>query len=217
MIQAVIFELNGVLADMDLCHRRAWKRMAKEQGLPFDDRLYAQIKGMNIQAGLEMMLKKARRGYSLGEKMALSARQYDLFADEISALTQEQMLPGALETIQTLKKAGVRMAVEGTDENVKGVLRQLKLLPIMDAVVDAGQVEHLKPDPEAFLWAARKLSLPPEACLAVEDSRKGAEAALKSGMKLAAVGDAMGCEGAAVHAETLEDMDLWALIREEKI
>ena len=217
MIQAVIFELNGVLADVDLCHRRAWKRMAKEQGLPFDDRLYAQIRGMEIQAGLETMLKKARRGYSLGEKMALSARQYDLYADEIATLTQHEMLPGALETLQKLKNAGIRMAVEGTDENVKGILRQLKLLPLMDTVVDAGQVERLKPDPEAFVLVARKLSLPPEMCLAVEDSKKGVEAALRSGMKVAALGNAQDCEQAVLRAESLADIDLAALITAEKI
>jgi len=212
LIQAVIFELNGVLVDVDLCHRRAWKRMAKEQGLPFDDRLNARMQGMNAQQGLDFMLNKARRNYSLGEKLALSARNHDLYSDHIALLTREQMLPGALDTLNALKKQGVKRAVEGSDENMKGILKQLGLNDLLDAVVDENQFTHQKPDPESLLLAAKKLGVSPDSCLAVADSIKGAEAALKAGMKVLAIGNAAAFNQAALRAETLHEIDLAALI-----
>lgn len=212
LIQAVIFELNGVLVDVDLCHRRAWKRMAKEQGLPFDDRLYARMQGMDAQQGLDCMLGKARRNYSLGEKWALSARNHDLYSEQITLLTRDQMLPGAMDTLNALKAQGIKLAAEGPDENMKGILRQLKLLDLMDAVVDDSQITRKKPDPQSLLLTAQKLSLSPEQCLAVVDSLPGAEAAEKIGMKVAAIGNAADCSVADICAETLQEIDLAALI-----
>ena len=215
MIQAVIFELNGVLVDTDLFSRRAWKLMAKEQGLPFDDRINEKLKNMTFAEGLEFLLRKAKRSYSLAEKVALSARQSDLYSEQIDALNQDHMLPGALEALKKAKEKGIKIAVAGNGENTRGILWRLRLGDLVDTVVDESLVHAPLPDPAVLFLACNRLGVAPENCLAIMDSFPGVEGALRGNMKTVAVGKASGCEFAAARGETLEDIDLISLLDRE--
>ena len=141
------------------------------------------------------------------ELWALSARKNDLFNDMVLKLTQDSILPGAVETVTRLRAMGVKTAVASSSENASGILRQLKLTPLFDAIVDGQDAEKGKPDPEVFLLAARKLRTPTGECLVIENTAAGQEAARQAGMKALILGGAPGPEG-------LWDMDLPALLRD---
>ena len=207
LIQAVIFNLDGVLVSTDTCHYEAWKRLAHEQGIPFSDGIFRAIAGRKRMDGLRVLLKKAERAYSPMELWALSARKNDLFNDMILKLTQDSILPGAVETVTRLKEMGIKTAVASSSENATCILRQVKLTPLFDAVVDGQDIENGKPDPEVFLLAARKLCMPTGECLVIENTAVGLEAAHQAGMKALALGGAAGPEG-------LKDMDLPAMLRD---
>ena len=207
MIQAVIFNLDGVLARTDACHYEAWKQFAHEQGIPFSDDVFRAIAGRKRMDGLRILLKKAERAYSPMELWALSARKNDLFNDMILRLGPDSILPGAAETVARLKETGVKTAVASSSENASCILRQLKLTPLFDAVVDGQETEKGKPDPEVFLLAARKLRAPTSECLVVENTAAGLEAARQAGMKALALGGASGPEG-------LKDINLPTMLRD---
>ncbi len=206
MIQAVIFNLDGVLVSTDECHYEAWKRLAHEQGISFTIDTFRSIAGMKRMDSLRALLKKAERSYSPMELWALAARKNDLFNDMLLNLGPESILPGAAETVSHLREAGIKTAVASSSENASCILRQLKLTPLFDAVVDGQDVENGKPDPEVFLLAARKLRMPTGECLVVENTAVGLEAARQAGMKALALGGGSGPEG-------LKDIDLPALLR----
>lgn len=210
MIQAVLFNLDGVLARTDACHYEAWKQLAHEQGIPFSDDLFRAIAGRKRMDGLRVLLKKAERTYSPMEVWALSARKNDLFNDRILRLGPDSILPGAAETVSRLKEMGIKTAVASSSENASCILRQLKLTPLFDAVVDGQETEKGKPDPEVFLLAARKLRAPTSECLVIENTAAGLKAARQTGMKVLALGGASGPEG-------LRDIDLPAMLRDETI
>ena len=210
MIQAVIFNLDGVLTDTDKCHETAWRQMAREQGLPFSPEIYRRMRGRRRMDGLAVLLSRAERPYSPGETWALAARKNDLFNEQTLHLGRESILPGAEETLAELRKMGIRTAVASSSENAAGILRQLGLEKALDAVVDGGEAAAGKPDPELFLLAARKLRTPTGDCLVVENAQSGLEAAKEAGMRCLLIGDDPDAE-----AKGLAELELPRRIREE--
>ncbi len=207
LIQAVIFNLDGVLVSTDACHYEAWKQLAHEQGLPFNDGIFRALAGRKRMDSLRVLLKKAERAYSPMELWALSARKNDLFNDMILKLGPDSILPGTIGTVTRLREMGIKTAVASSSENASGILRQLKLTPLFDAVVDGQDTENGKPDPEVFLLTARKLRMPTSECFVIENTAAGLEAARQAGMKALALGGPAGPEG-------LKDIDLPAMLRD---
>ena len=79
MIQAVLFNLDGVLVSTHDCHYQAWKQLAAEQGILFNDQIYRRMEGRKRMDSLQILLKRAERQYAMGEMWALSVRKNDLF------------------------------------------------------------------------------------------------------------------------------------------
>lgn len=212
VIRAVIFDLEGVLVSTEKSHFRAWKQMTKEQGLPFDEEVFQKIRGSGRMDALDIILKTARRNYSPAEKFALTAHKNDLYMEEISQLTKEDMLPGALDTILSLREMGVKIGVASSSKNCVAILKKLGIWRMIDAVADGNDVVHPEPDPEVYLLCAAKLQVAPEKCLVVEDTLNGIAAANSAGMYTLAVGEAANDKSAGMRAKDLEHFDLPGLI-----
>ena len=183
MIQAVIFNLDGVLVCTDECHYRAWTQLAYEQGIVLQPDLYLKMVGRKRMDSLRILLQKGERSYTPQETWAMSIRKNDLFNELIDRLDQESILPGALETVIALKNKGIKTAVASSSENASGILRQLRIDHWFDVVVDGTQIEQGKPDPEVFIAAARKLKMPTKECLVIENTPAGEEAARQARMR----------------------------------
>ena len=142
---------------------------------------------------------------------ALSVRKNDLFNELIDRLDQESILPGALETVISLKNKNVKTAVASSSENASGILRQLRIDHWFDAVVDGTMIEKGKPDPEVFIAAARKLKMPTKECLVIENTPAGEEAARLAGMRCMMLANPYEPNDLQLPA-TLADLNLPALI-----
>ncbi len=216
MIHAVIFNLDGILVSSDECHYQAWRQLAHEQGIRLTPELYQKMGGMKRLDSLNALLSKAERTYSPAETWALSARKNDLFNELIDRLNQESILPGTFETLRALRDMGMKAAVASSSENAGGILRQLKIYHLFDAVVDGCMIENGKPDPEVFLLTARKLKMPTSDCLVVENTEAGIEAARQAGMRCVTVGSRFyGTEEIGV-PETLAELDLPSLLKRQE-
>ena len=214
MIQAVIFNLDGILAPTHICHYKAWEYMAEEQGIPFDSAVYRQMAGMKRMESLRLLLKRAKRSYSSGEMWALSARKNDLFNEFLSRLGPDAAIPGAVETVTLLREMGIRTAVASSSENTVGILRKLKIEPLFDAVIDGSQITSGKPDPEVFVLAARKLCMPTGDCLVVENTQAGIAAAQAAGMMVVVLDEVEAAEkGCPMRYQSLTDLRLPDLLK----
>ena len=136
MIQAVIFNLDGVLVCSDECHYHAWTQLAHEQGINLQPELYLKMAGLKRMDSIRILLQGRDRAYTAQEMWALGVRKNDLFNEQIDHLDQESLLPGALETVIALKNKGVKTAVASSSENAAGILRQLRIDHWFDVVVD---------------------------------------------------------------------------------
>ncbi len=203
-IQGVIFDLDGVIVSTDDYHYRAWKRMADEEGIPFDRRINRRLRGVGRMESLEIILEQADRTYSDEEKQALADRKNGYYRESLSRLGPDDLLPGAMDVMQELRERGAKVAVASSSRNAPTILERLGLTDFFDAKADGNDIERSKPDPEVFEVAAERLGLAPEACLVVEDADAGIEAATRGGMKAMAVGAAAGHTDADLSAKRLD-------------
>ncbi len=179
MLKAVIFDLDGVIADSHPIHEAAWKTLFAEQGFDPDkmnlDFLYAgQPRGEIFRHFLgELPEVKFEQ---------LSRRKDELYTALVGTLKPK---PGVVRVLGELAAAGIAMAV-GTSAQRRRTLETLNHFGIASrfgAVVTGDDVGATKPAPEIFLRAAELVGAAPVNTAVVEDSFIGIEAARAAGMK----------------------------------
>lgn len=179
-IKAFIFDLDGVLADTAALHLAAWRRLAEEQGWPFDESLGDRTRGVSRAQSLrEVMGQREVDDATFAELME---RKNAYYLEQVQQLTPDDLLPGTLELLNDIFAAGLKWAVASASRNAWTVLEQLGLLINVHAISDGGSVEQAKPAPDLFLHAATQLATPPAHCVVFEDAEAGVEAALAAGM-----------------------------------
>ena len=195
-LEGVIFDLDGVLVTTDTFHYRAWKELADELGLEFNEEVNHRLRGVSRQQSLQNIYDHNNR--PLPDDKTFTAqcdRKNARYVELVKTMTPEHVLPGAVELLEALRAADIRCAVSSASKNTPLVLARTDLRKYFDAVVDGNDVSKSKPDPEGFLIAAGRLRLPPESCIAVEDAASGIEAIHNAGMIAVGIGrQAVGAE-----------------------
>ncbi len=189
-IRAIIYDLDGVLVSTDEYHFRAWKRLADEEGIPFDRTINERLRGVSRMESLSIILERSTRKYSREEQRQLAERKNGYYVDSLSDLGPEAILPGARETVDAVHLLGLKQAVASSSKNAPRILEQTGLSELFDSAVDGSMISHSKPDPEVFLKAAEALSTEPGGCVVVEDAVSGIQAAKAAGMLSFAVASA---------------------------
>ena len=183
MIKGVIFDLDGVLVSTDEMHYQAWKRLAQElhiTGFTREDN--RRQRGVSRMASLEIVLEKADRTYSEEEKIELAERKNGYYLELLEEMDESAVLENVKDVLEKLKNRGLLLAVGSASKNAPVILEKTGLMPYFDKISCGLDTTKSKPDPEVFLVAVKKLGLPPEECLVVEDS------AAAGGMKSLGVG-----------------------------
>jgi len=180
MIRAFLFDLDGVLTDTSEYHYQAWQRLADEEGLPFSRQDNENLRGISRRESLNILLK----GKIISEETAQAwmERKNGYYVSLLGQMTPEALLPGAVELLQEIRRAGIKTAIASSSKNAPQVLERLKLLSLVDAVVDGNVVSRSKPAPDLFLTAARAVGAAPCECVVVEDAAAGIEAGKSGGM-----------------------------------
>jgi len=178
-IKAFIFDLDGVLVDTAEFHYRGWKRLADEEGIPFDRKANEALRGIPRRESLLLILQgRSFPEVKIQEMMERKNRYYVEFIQEI---TPYDMLPGALELLQDIRRSGLKSAIGSASKNTCQVVDKLGIEPLIDAISDGYSVENPKPAPDLFLHVAGQLGLPPALCVVVEDATAGVQAAIAGG------------------------------------
>ncbi|MEJ2208263.1 MAG: beta-phosphoglucomutase [Anaerolineae bacterium] len=185
-IRGIIFDLDGVLTDTSEYHYRAWKRLADEEGIPFDRAKNEALRGVSRRDSLMILLgDRPATEQEIQEMMARKNRDYQAFLED---LTPDNRRPRARELLEELRTAGIEIAIGSASKNTQAVLHKLGIEDWFDAVSDGYSVDRQKPAPDLFLHAASQLGLAPAHCVVVEDAESGVEAALAGGMWAVGIG-----------------------------
>ena len=189
-IQAVIFDLDGVIVSTDQYHYQGWKQLADEEGIYFDQQINHRLRGVSRMKSLDILLEGSCLTYSEQQKLELAERKNRYYQKLLNNLTPSDILPGVMDILDELKKLKIKVAIASSSKNTPLILKQINLANHFDAIVDGNDIQNSKPDPEVFLTAAKRLDVKPDECLVIEDADAGVEAALGAGMKCFAVGNA---------------------------
>jgi kojibiose phosphorylase len=185
-IKAFIFDLDGVLVDTAEYHYRGWKRLADEEGLPFDRKANEALRGISRRESLLLILKDRILIESKIQEMMERKNRY--YVELIQEVTPADMLPGACELLLEIRTAGLKTAIGSASKNTCQVVEKLGIASLIDAISDGYSVENPKPAPDLFLHAADQLGLPPAECVVVEDAAAGIEAAKAGGFRSIGLG-----------------------------
>jgi len=207
-LKAVIFDLDGVLADTAVLHRAAWQQLATEIDAPFDEVIAERMKGVDRMGSLEILLERAPHRYSDEEKFELAARKNARYVELIGRLTPDNLLPGARAAVESVRTAGLKTALASASRNAPQLLDRLGIAALFDCIVDANRIARSKPDPEIFLAAAAGLGLAPADCLGVEDAAAGIASIHAAGMAAVGVGRAEALAEADVLLSNIAAFDI---------
>jgi alpha,alpha-trehalose phosphorylase len=188
--QALIFDLDGVLADTAHLHMAAWKRLAGELGLPWNDAIGEKLKGVDRAASLEIVLGDAASKYTNEQKQEFADRKNGYYRTAIATFSAKDLLPGAHAALLAARAAGLKVALASASRSARELVERMGIEKLFDLVVDSATISRAKPDPEIFQRAAAALGVDPTACLGIEDAQAGIAAIKSAGMAALGVGDA---------------------------
>lgn len=188
MIKACIFDLDGVIVDTAKYHFLAWKRLADELKIPFNESDNERLKGVSRMKSLEIILEIGNLNLE-EEKAKLADKKNSWYVEYINKMKKEEILPGVENFLDTLRKRGIKLAIASASKNTGIILERLKLNDFFDTVVDGNMVSKAKPDPEIFIKAAMILDIAPKEVVVFEDAVAGIAAAKKAGMNVVGVGN----------------------------
>lgn len=206
-IQAVIWDLDGVIIDSADEHRRAWQRLAREEGIVMTDADFWATFGRrndDIFATIwgEMPPERAKE---------LADRKEMYFRELIRESAAP--LPGSIELMHGLHEAGFLQALASSTpiENIQLISDVLGLKRYLTVIVSGETVARGKPAPDIFLKAASELHMDPTKCLVIEDAVAGVQAAHAAGMRCIAVAgdrDLPGLREAELVVKDLTEVDV---------
>lgn len=190
MLQALIFDLDGVITDTAHLHFIAWQSVAAELGIQIDEEVNQSLKGISRMASLERILQFGGKAglFSATEKLEIASRKNDRYVELLGSLGPESILPGIAPLLNELKSRGIGTGLASASLNAPGILQALGLTAMFDYCADASRITHSKPDPEIFLAACAGLGAAPDRCIGVEDAQAGIAAINASGMVSIGIG-----------------------------
>ena len=214
MIEAIIFDFDGVIVDTETPDYTTWQGIFESYGVELERELWTGFIGGGSD---EFDVYEHLEGLSgiTVDRVELRRRMRAIFLEEIE---QSPVLPGVLDYIECAKDMGLRvgLASSSSREWVEGHLGSRGILDRFDDIKGSDDVDMVKPSPELYLSSSRELGVCPGNAMAIEDSVKGVKAAKLAGLFCVAVPNPM-TEGldfslADVRVRSLAHMPLQSLI-----
>ncbi len=183
-LQAVLWDLDGVIADTAESHYQAWQEVFGQRGVVFTREDFFRFFGRRHDTIIE---------FALGKN--LPQDDFDAITEAKQASYRRRVvrnltaMPGAIELLKSLKENGIKSAIASSApiENIVVILRGLDIEEYFQVITPGTEVAEGKPSPEVFLLAAERLGVAPGNCVVIEDAIAGVSAAKRAGMKAVAI------------------------------
>ena len=181
MIKAIIFDFDGLIVDTETPEYDSWQEIFQERGVELDLDLWQSFIGRGF-GDFDVYEHLARVSGKPVDRATLRPRMRKRYLDMIE---RNPILPGVEAWLRRAKALGLPLAVASSSRQgwASGHLEKRGLLPHFAFVHCAEDVANVKPDPEIYIITAKRLGVPPENALAVEDSLNGLTAAKAAGMR----------------------------------
>ena len=187
MIHAIVFDFDGVLADSEPLHLRTYQEVLAPLGITLTrDDYYANLLGYDDVGVFQKVGEGAGVTFDDAQIAALIVQKARVFDDAIAAT--DVLYPGAVECVEQMAAAyPLGIASGALKPEILAVLRRARLDHHFRFIVSAEDTPQSKPAPDPYLRAAALHGVPPESCLALEDSRWGIQSARAAGLRSVAI------------------------------
>lgn len=187
MINGVIFDMDGVLFDSERIYADAWVQVGNSMALPDIDTSVRNCIGRNGNDIRDYL----RNTYGLDFPVDTFSADITRVFEDIVSRDGLPVKKGVLEILNFLRESGSKIGLatssgrKSTDKN----LDRAGLSHFFDAIVTGDTIQRGKPDPEIYIAACQRISIPPQECFAIEDSPNGIKSASAAGLKTIMVPD----------------------------
>ena len=183
---AVIFDLDGVLADSEPWWNQIDVKLLAEHGVSYRGEYHRNVLGVSYRIAVEFYKNAFQICASAEELMRRRGEiATDFFANRVS------LFPSARTTLEQLVELKIPLAIATSSVSASAhpFLDRSGIRNLFGIVVTGDEVQRGKPHPDIYLRTSKKLGIPPEACLVIEDALTGVAAAKAANMRVAAIPD----------------------------
>lgn len=183
-VQAVIFDMDGVLFLSNDCHERAWQQIFESIGIM--NFSYATIAGMRTDDALVKVIREQGKQPEVYNLEVLTAKKRQLALQFLE--TESEVAPESTALISYLRsKYHLALASSASPKTVALFLKKSGYADAFEVVLDGSSVKHSKPAPDIYQLALSRLALEGKHCIVVEDSGNGIRAAQAAGIPVIAL------------------------------
>ncbi|MEK5450375.1 beta-phosphoglucomutase [Paenibacillus sp. FSL R7-0331] len=187
-LEAVIFDLDGVITDTAGLHYQAWQALAGELGIPFSRAVNERLKDLSHMDALDIILEDSPLRLTHTERLALAEKKDAGYRQLLEQLTPAELLPGIPELLDSLAQQGIACGLASASLNAPLLLQRLGIGRRFQAIADPAALQKGKPDAEIFLTAAELLGVPPQGCIGIEAAAAGIASIKSAGMLAVGIG-----------------------------
>lgn len=180
-MKAIIFDLDGVLVSTDKFHYLAWKEIADQEGIEFNEEINHLLRGVSRMESLEIILRKAKKIYNAEEKLNLATAKNEIYKKYLMTMNKNDVDVSTINTLKILIQRGYQLAIGSSSKNAETILNITDIREFFTVIADGNQIKESKPNPEVFLLAAKKLGIEPCEAYVIEDAQSGIDAANEGG------------------------------------
>jgi beta-phosphoglucomutase len=186
LLQAVIFDMDGVIIDSHPAHRKAWRKFLHSLG--------REVTNHELDFILDGRKRAEILRYFLGEISEAQVEEHGKRKDDFfhDLELEVKPIPGVVSFLDGLRKQNIAIAVatSASESRARSTLARLHLTHHFQAVITGGDVVKGKPDPAVYRLACQRLNIAPQNALAIEDAVSGIRAARGAGLR---------CVGVSIH------------------
>ena len=190
MIEAVLFDMDGLMFDTERMYQKAWLQAGRQMGVPMEPEIVDRLRGRNRE-GCARVCREA-----FGEDFDFDAMRTACRALMARWIEEDGLpvKPGLYELLAELERRGIPavLSTSTTRDSAWGHLQRAKVDRYFLGAVCGDEVSHSKPDPEVFLKAAALAGRDPARCMVLEDSPAGVRAGAAAGCFTVMVPDLTG-------------------------
>jgi HAD superfamily hydrolase (TIGR01509 family) len=186
MLSAIIFDLDGVLADSEPWWTEIDAKLLAEHGVTYRGEYHRNVVGVSYRLAVEFYKNAFGLSVATDEMMRRRGEiATEFFANRVG------LFPNVKEVLEELRQMKLHLAIatSSVSASARPFLDRHGLTKFFEVIVTGEEVEHGKPAPDIYLCAAQKLGIPAEACLVVEDALPGVAAAKAASMRVVAIPD----------------------------
>jgi beta-phosphoglucomutase family hydrolase len=186
MTKAIIFDLDGTIADTERLHDESFRTMLEYFGVTprLNELGVVHTPGIGIAVNMENFKKQYEFEADTDEMIRIKNESYlKLLHGNIKAM------PGLYDLLEKLKSDGHKLAIASSTirPQVELIINNLKIANYFDIIVTGDEIKNLKPAPDIFLEAAKRLNTRPSECIVIEDAASGLQAGKAAGMRVIVV------------------------------